>query len=85
MKDDCLTEDQMRRLRAILTHEGLEAFLPYAEQAAAEAKISAARRLLWKTYRQMFVALVGLIVAVATFWEKTLGGVKAFLQWAVGQ
>ena len=82
---DPLTPEQIERLKRILEHEGLKAFLPYAEQAAAEAKLSQAKQLVWKTYRQIFIGLVGLIVASATFWDKTTGALKALLQGAVGQ
>lgn len=64
-----LTNEELVRLRKLLQHEGLEKFLPYADQAAAEAKLNAARRLIWRTYRQMFVAFAGAILAGVTFWE----------------
>jgi hypothetical protein len=75
---DELSDEQLRRLEALLEHEGLQAFLPYAKQAAAEAKLTAARKLIWQSYRQMFIAAVALIVAVATFWEK-LGAFVRFI------
>lgn len=76
--EPCLTDQQIARLKMLLEHEGLQEFLPYAEQAAAEAKFNAARRLVMRAYRQMFIALVALIVAAATFWEK----IAAFFRWA---
>lgn len=80
-----LTDDQIRRLKVLLQHEGLEKFLPYAEMAAAEAKLSAARRLVWRTYRQIFVAGVGGVIAVATFWESATRTAGAFVRWLGGQ
>lgn len=80
-----LTDDEIRRIRQFIQDEGLLNFVPYADQAAAEAKLNAARRLVWKTYRQMFITSIGLTVAVATFWEKTIHSAGAFLNWLMGQ
>lgn len=85
MPQPTLTDDDLRRLKELLEHEGLEAFLPYMEQAAAEAKLTAARRLLWRTYRQMFLVLSGTVVAGAVFWEKATAGLGGFLRWVIGQ
>lgn len=79
------SDEEMQRLRDLLTHEGLDAFLPYAEQAAAEAKLSMAKRLVWRTYRQIFIAVTGLIIAIATFWEKATQGAGGFVRWLIGQ
>jgi len=82
---DPLTDDEIRRLKDLLRHEGLSKFLPYAELAAAEAKLSAARRLVWRTYRQIFVAAVGGVIAVATFWDSATKTAGAFVRWLSGQ
>ena len=74
-----LTEEELSRLRKILQHEGLNKFLPYADQAAAELKLSSARRLVWRSSRQFFIAFVGIIVALATFWEKAVNFLKMVL------
>lgn len=79
------SDEQIAKLKKFCEHEGLEEFLPYAKFAAAEAKISSARRLVWKSYRQIFIGTVGLLVAVATFWEKTTAGLKSLLLGVLGQ
>jgi len=81
---EILTDEQLQRLRALLEHEGLTAFLPYAEQAAAEARISAARRLVWQSYRQMIIATAALIVALITLWDKARDALRAAIVWAGG-
>lgn len=80
-----LSEEQLARLEELLKSEGLQEFLPYAKQAAAEAKLRAARRLVATAYRQMFIGMVALIVAIATFWDKFKGGLKGVITWAAGQ
>ena len=74
-----LTDEDVARLKVLLNSEGLEAFLPFADQAAAEAKLTAARRLLVRAYWRMFVAFVGVIITVATFWEKTTGFLRVVI------
>ena len=77
--------ERLDALEELLEHEGFAEFLPYAKMAAAEAKLSAARRLVWRTYRQLFIVFAGGVVAVVTLWEKAASGIGAFLRWAIGQ
>lgn len=79
-----LTEEEVRKVRTILEHEGLDAFLPYADLAAADLKLSSAKKLIWKTYRQIFVSFVALVVAFATFWDKLTSGLGGLFKWVAG-
>lgn len=79
-----LSEEEINKVRALLEHEGLYEFLPYVEQAAAEQKLSAARRLLWKQYRQLIIGLAGLLGALVMISEGFRAVIKSIWTGVIG-
>jgi nucleoside 2-deoxyribosyltransferase len=79
MTEKGFTDEEFQRLKSLLEHEGFSEFLPYAKQAAAEAKMSQARRLVWQSYRAILISSAALIVAGVTFFEKVRDGIRAVL------
>ena len=56
----------------------LRSLIPLAKQIKAEAEFSAAKTLVWKTYRQWIIGLAAVVVAVATLKKyivQALGGI----------
>lgn len=60
-----LTEEQHKKLIRILAIE--DDILEDLEEAA---KYRLARKLIWKTKRQMIISLAAIVAAVALLWEK---------------
>lgn len=62
-----LTDEEYRRLVTLLKSEGFQAFLPFAEEAAAYHKLRVARRLVWDTRRKWIIGTAAVLTAIISF------------------
>lgn len=62
-----LTDEEYRRLVALLEDEGFEKFLPFAAEAAAYHKLRVARRLVWDTRRKWIIGTATVLTAIVSF------------------
>lgn len=79
------TEQEITRLKELLSDEGFNEFVQYVDIAAADYKLKAARRLIIQAWRQRAVIVVGILTLMATIWEKLTQYTGGALRWLLGQ